>query len=112
MKGNELNAIQVFKWSIIKEYLTDMVEATLLDNVPEATGYRVALLKLLRTCETRLQVSLEQAILETRFAASKSSWDSYFEEAVAVGDAIFNSCLLYTSPSPRDGLLSRMPSSA
>ena len=23
-----------------------------------------------------------------------------------------NDCLLYTSPSPRDGLLSRMPSSA
>ena len=26
--------------------------------------------------------------------------------------ATFTSCLLYTSPSPRDGLLSRMPSSA
>ena len=26
--------------------------------------------------------------------------------------ARFNDCLLYTSPSPRDGLLSRMPSSA
>ena len=26
--------------------------------------------------------------------------------------ASFTSCLLYTSPSPRDGLLSRMPSSA
>ena len=26
--------------------------------------------------------------------------------------SIFNDCLLYTSPSPRDGLLSRMPSSA
>ena len=26
--------------------------------------------------------------------------------------ATFLSCLLYTSPSPRDGLLSRMPSSA
>ena len=25
---------------------------------------------------------------------------------------LFTSCLLYTSPSPRDGLLSRMPSSA
>ena len=25
---------------------------------------------------------------------------------------LFNLCLLYTSPSPRDGLLSRMPSSA
>ena len=27
-------------------------------------------------------------------------------------DSIDNACLLYTSPSPRDGLLSRMPSSA
>ena len=27
-------------------------------------------------------------------------------------DAKFKTCLLYTSPSPRDGLLSRMPSSA
>ena len=26
--------------------------------------------------------------------------------------AQFSDCLLYTSPSPRDGLLSRMPSSA
>ena len=26
--------------------------------------------------------------------------------------AQYNTCLLYTSPSPRDGLLSRMPSSA
>ena len=25
---------------------------------------------------------------------------------------VFDTCLLYTSPSPRDGLLSRMPSSA
>src|SRR5665647_491456 len=28
------------------------------------------------------------------------------------GSNIYYSCLLYTSPSPRDGLLSRMPSSA
>ena len=27
-------------------------------------------------------------------------------------EAPFHTCLLYTSPSPRDGLLSRMPSSA
>ena len=27
-------------------------------------------------------------------------------------DGGINTCLLYTSPSPRDGLLSRMPSSA
>ena len=28
------------------------------------------------------------------------------------GDTLTYDCLLYTSPSPRDGLLSRMPSSA
>ena len=28
------------------------------------------------------------------------------------GAALIDTCLLYTSPSPRDGLLSRMPSSA
>ena len=32
--------------------------------------------------------------------------------ALAEGDASIRFCLLYTSPSPRDGLLSRMPSSA
>ena len=31
---------------------------------------------------------------------------------VASANAYINACLLYTSPSPRDGLLSRMPSSA
>ena len=29
-----------------------------------------------------------------------------------IADLGVNTCLLYTSPSPRDGLLSRMPSSA
>ena len=31
---------------------------------------------------------------------------------LGVLNGIFYNCLLYTSPSPRDGLLSRMPSSA
>ena len=32
--------------------------------------------------------------------------------ALSHSPALFGACLLYTSPSPRDGLLSRMPSSA
>ena len=45
----------------------------------------------------------------------------YLKSALSEGDILFvtvtadafvNNCLLYTSPSPRDGLLSRMPSSA
>ena len=35
---------------------------------------------------------------------------SYLDEDMKY--LIFTTCLLYTSPSPRDGLLSRMPSSA
>ena len=36
------------------------------------------------------------------------------EEVTALlsDSGVINDCLLYTSPSPRDGLLSRMPSSA
>ena len=38
-------------------------------------------------------------------------WSTLFWQSVEqVG--FYNCCLLYTSPSPRDGLLSRMPSSA
>ena len=46
-------------------------------------------------------------------------WQMQFDNElpfdIGKGDRIFiteQSCLLYTSPSPRDGLLSRMPSSA
>ena len=31
---------------------------------------------------------------------------------IDIGFHVLHTCLLYTSPSPRDGLLSRMPSSA
>ena len=34
------------------------------------------------------------------------------EEKTNVSKELIYACLLYTSPSPRDGLLSRMPSSA
>ena len=42
---------------------------------------------------------------------SKSHIDSK-DRILVVDDFLSSGCLLYTSPSPRDGLLSRMPSSA
>ena len=44
-------------------------------------------------------------------ADNVDQWWLYVGTSVGARD-IANSCLLYTSPSPRDGLLSRMPSSA
>ena len=38
--------------------------------------------------------------------------DRDVHELIVVDNGNTDSCLLYTSPSPRDGLLSRMPSSA
>ena len=43
--------------------------------------------------------------------------DTYIEKEASINEQIDRmrhsaTCLLYTSPSPRDGLLSRMPSSA
>ena len=38
--------------------------------------------------------------------------DRKFVEATRAYCTMARTCLLYTSPSPRDGLLSRMPSSA
>eukprot|EP01016_Furgasonia_blochmanni_P037047 TRINITY_DN4317_c0_g1_i2.p2 TRINITY_DN4317_c0_g1~~TRINITY_DN4317_c0_g1_i2.p2 ORF type:complete len:102 (+),score=24.62 TRINITY_DN4317_c0_g1_i2:100-405(+) len=40
-------------------------------------------------------------------------WDTAGQERFrTITNAYYKGCLLYTSPSPRDGLLSRMPSSA
>ena len=58
--------------------------------------------------------------VESFYEQLTGSYNSNFFEAMKVvnsardsllGDSLYV-CLLYTSPSPRDGLLSRMPSSA
>ena len=63
-----------------------------------------------------LQVKLSEASLHSNPALAKKLNRRYAElsSIVAAYNGIrhLNDCLLYTSPSPRDGLLSRMPSSA
>ena len=48
-------------------------------------------------------------LLGKAYSDAYSCFDRIHEEHF---EAMYNNCLLYTSPSPRDGLLSRMPSSA
>ena len=47
-----------------------------------------------------------------QFAVAQSGRLIAFESLGDCADDTLFPCLLYTSPSPRDGLLSRMPSSA
>ena len=61
---------------------------------------------------TALAVSMKPG--EVRLDLFDDQGEQFFPEFTD-GDAINElevTCLLYTSPSPRDGLLSRMPSSA
>ena len=49
------------------------------------------------------------------FTITTDACTQYYEDGRKINDEIMEQimdCLLYTSPSPRDGLLSRMPSSA
>ena len=47
-----------------------------------------------------------------QFESLRPVFMQVFKYARAMGFDMIQGCLLYTSPSPRDGLLSRMPSSA
>ena len=76
-------------------------EVVVVDSAPAFAGRRLLhalYAKRVRTTYVRLTAAapeIERATL-----------------VVLGADAVFSNCLLYTSPSPRDGLLSRMPSSA
>ena len=68
--------------------------------------------EIIQDVPTPFHVYDEKGIRENARRINKAfSWNKGFREYFAV-KALPNPCLLYTSPSPRDGLLSRMPSSA
>ena len=58
--------------------------------------------------------NIDSAIKELGLILSNVNKSSTYQtKAVGFeGDDVLNFCLLYTSPSPRDATLSRMPSSA
>ena len=76
---------------------------SLESNVSSAVSYR-AKVKSWRLEDHPLIVAFTQPFAFDTILAYRSFF--------AALDATFATCLLYTSPSPRDGLLSRMPSSA
>ena len=54
----------------------------------------------------------KQSSLHTNADTVNSTVNGAVSVSTAGTDELLDTCLLYTSPSPRDGLLSRMPSSA
>ena len=70
----------------------------------------------LQTCVSRLRRSLPAGVIRSDpagYCLTPADGElDVAEFARLVAAARAQNCLLYTSPSPRDGLLSRMPSSA
>ena len=62
--------------------------------------------------ETTFVASLDDFIKNTEDRIFELVQSDYFKKIVAGNVSTGNSCLLYTSPSPRDRQKSRMPSSA
>ena len=61
---------------------------------------------------TKQLINNAEKVRTNRDSSNRKMFRRMLRENSAIGIVIALSCLLYTSPSPRDGLLSRMPSSA
>ena len=86
-------------------------------QIDEQLAKYPALQKASRVVHTDVTVSMHDKPSQALRRGRKNSSMWLAIDAVKKGEADVavsagNTCLLYTSPSPRDGLLSRMPSSA
>ena len=64
-----------------------------------------------RCPSSKLKVAVAEVLLKEGFISGVSVEEND-KKADLVMDLRYDGCLLYTSPSPRDATLSRMPSSA
>ena len=104
---NNCNVICFRDWTLeqtVEHYLTQSVQRD---------GYSAA----------KVRVKNNKGIVYAHISGVPKSYGQPLTALLNAGDLAYNgasklnsdkkwSCLLYTSPSPRDGLLSRMPSSA
>ena len=111
-------------WRILDTWHEDLTELSPEDEIDDSSEAVTILseggfLALIRE-STRLGVLQNAAVMEnealadqvTELKEENSRLQLQIETSPAVKVTHEETCLLYTSPSPRDGLLSRMPSSA
>ena len=73
---------------------------------------KAAINKYLKDNPAKLQTMVDKNITRHKGGAVMTENASSLADNIPKSSKLHSSCLLYTSPSPRDGLLSRMPSSA
>ena len=67
---------------------------------------------LVRACEDHGFFLLEEHGQEQLVADVFAQAENFFAQPTLMKHSVYRNCLLYTSPSPRDNRVSRMPSSA
>ena len=95
------------------QLLKDLLLAYSADSRVFNQSFGPSLVKPLSTINLNLQAvegKLAERTLNDRAAFIKAAGNGFNSVGSTLGNSYY--CLLYTSPSPRDGLLSRMPSSA
>ena len=108
----------------VKNFLID-IDGTICDDIPNEEPERMATAKLYPDALETLNKWYDQGHIITFFTSRTEAHREVTEKWLAeygfkyqgllMGKprgGNYHCCLLYTSPSPRDGLLSRMPSSA
>ena len=80
-----------------------------LTNTLTEYGIISKLLHWLSALLLLIQIPLGFYLVDLDFGEERITFENIH---VTIGLTIFYFCLLYTSPSPRDGQISRMPSSA
>ena len=86
-----------------------------VSQLPEPVGYRLLVLPFTPKEKTKGGILFSQEQLDKARIATTCGYVLKMGDLAYADKDKFNKpwcCLLYTSPSPRDGLLSRMPSSA
>ena len=98
----------------VRKAIRDLIEPHVDEWSVDPMGNLIALKK--GTGESDLRVMIDAHMDEVGFLITDVMTDGTFKFSTVGGfdERILQGkvCLLYTSPSPRDGLLSRMPSSA
>ena len=103
-RGFNINSLSVGPTHI--EGRSKMTIVTELDAVEQVKKQLNKLVNVIKIVELDPEMTIETEVLLLKVSINKDSQTSVIEKANLSG------CLLYTSPSPRDRPLSRMPSSA
>ena len=115
MDIDEKSLSEIGQWPWPRSILADLVNKTYLSA---SLGFDIVFAEFDRTGSKELKKQYQNNSSLIKILEQVPNNDDIFGEAirnhgtVVLGAIPSNTCLLYTSPSPRDGLLSRMPSSA